>query len=114
MLRSSLCDYSNAYILVKGTITVAKTVAQGQANNDGNKKVILKNYAPFINCVSRINNTRVDDARYIDAVMTIFNLIEYSDNDLETSGTLWQIYRDVSDVDDAGATTDFTEANAIT
>ena len=114
MLRSSLCDCSNAYILVKGAITVAKTAAQGQTNNGGNKKVILKNCTPFINCVSRINNTRVDDARYIDAVMTVFNLIEYSDNDLKTSGTLWEIYRDVSAVDDAGATNDFTEANAIT
>ena len=46
--------------------------------------------------------------------MTIFNLIEYSDNDLNTFVTLWEIYRDVSAVDDAGATTDFTEANAIT
>ena len=52
MLRSSLCDHSNAYILVKGNITVNKTAA---ANNTG-KKVIFKNCAPFINCISKINN----------------------------------------------------------
>ena len=60
MLRSILCDF--ACILVKGTITVANTSAQGQPNNGANKKIIFKHCVPFTNCISRINNTQVDDA----------------------------------------------------
>ena len=56
MLRSSLCDYSNAYKFVKGTITVGSTAAQGQPNNTANRKVIFKNSVPFTDCISRINN----------------------------------------------------------
>ena len=77
MLRSSLCDYSDAYILVKGNITVNNTAA---AANDTNKKVIFKNCAPFTNCISKINNTQIDNAEYIDIVMPMYNLLEYSDN----------------------------------
>ena len=76
MLRSSLCDYSDAYILTKGNISVNNTVA---ANNT-NKKVIFKNCAPFTKCISKINNTQIDNAQYIDVVMPMYNLIEYSDN----------------------------------
>ena len=80
MLKSSLCDYSDAYILVKGTIVVNKTtVADADANNT-NKKVIFKNYAPITNCISEINNTQVDNAKDIDIVMAMYNLIECSDN----------------------------------
>ena len=57
MLKSSLCDYSDAYILVKGTITVNNTAAADAAANNTNKKVIFKNCAPFTNCISEINNT---------------------------------------------------------
>ena len=57
MLRSSSCDYSDAYILVKGNITVNNTAADGAAANNTNKKVIFKNCAPFTNCISKINNT---------------------------------------------------------
>ena len=60
MLKSSLCDYSDAYILVKGTITVADTSAAGTAANNTNKKVTFKSCAPFTNCISEINNTQVD------------------------------------------------------
>ena len=80
MLRTSLCDYSDVYILVKGTITVANTAAAGAAANNSNKKVIFKNRAPFTSCIKRINNTQIDDAQYIDVVMPLYNLIEYSDN----------------------------------
>ena len=80
MLKSSLCDYSDAYILVKGTITVNNNAAAGPATNNTNKKVILKNCAPFTNCMSEINNTQV---------MPMYNLIEYSDNYSKTSGSLW-------------------------
>ena len=69
MLRSSLCDYSDTYILVKGNITVNNTAAEGAAVTNTNKKVIFKNCAPFTNCISKINNTEIDHSEYIDIVM---------------------------------------------
>ena len=95
MLKSSLCDYSDAYILVKGTITVNNTAAQGAAANNTNKKVIFKNCAPFTNCISEINNTQIDNAKDIDIVMPMYNLIEYSDNYAKTTGSLWQYCKDI-------------------
>ena len=80
MLRSSLCDYSDAYILVKGNITVNNTADDGNAANNTNKKVIFKNCAPFTSCISKINNTQTDNVEYIDIVMRMYNLIEYSEN----------------------------------
>ena len=113
MLRSSLCDYSDAYILVKGTITVANTGTMAAPNN-ADKKVISKNCAPFTRSISRISNTQVDDAQYIDAVVPLYNLIEYSDNYSNTSEILWQYCRDAPAVNDDEVITDFTEANATT
>ena len=75
MLTSNLCNYSNAYILVKGTITVANTAAQGQLDNAINKKVRFKHLVPFFNCISRINNTQVDNTHEIDVVMPMYNLL---------------------------------------
>ena len=75
MLKSSLCDYSDACMLVKGTITVDNASAAGAAPNNTNKKVIFKNCARFTNCVSQINNTLVDNAKDIDIVMPLYNLI---------------------------------------
>ena len=69
---------SDAYILVKGTITIAKE--KEAAPNNANKKVILKNCSPFTSYISRRNNTQVDDSQYIDVVMPIYNLIEYRTN----------------------------------
>ena len=80
MLRSSLCDCSNPYLLVEWTITATNTVAQGQKNNGANNMVIFKNCAPFTNFIIRINNTQVDDAHDIDIVMPMYDLIEYSYN----------------------------------
>ena len=80
MLKSSLCDYSDAYILVKGTITVNNTAAADANANTTNKRVIFKNCAPFTNCINEINNTEVDNAKNIDIVMPMYNFIEYSDN----------------------------------
>ena len=96
MLKSSLCDYSDAYILVKGTITIAGAGDDAAARqaDERDKGVIFKNCAPFTNCVSEINNTQVDNAKDIDIVMPMYNLIEYSDNYVKTSGSLWQYYRD--------------------
>ena len=65
MLRSSLCDYSDAYILVSGTITVPNTAAAA-ANPNNRKNIVIKNCAPFTNCISEINNTQIDNAKDID------------------------------------------------
>ena len=102
MLRSSLCDYSDAYILVKGNTTVNNTAGAGAAANDTNKIVILKSCAPFTNSISKINNTHIDNAKYIDIVMLMYNLIEYSDNYSKTSGILWQYYKDIPAVNNDG------------
>ena len=88
MLRSSLCDYSESYVLVKGNITVNNTAAEGAAANNTNKKVIFKNCAPFTDCINKTNNTLADNAKNIDIVMLMYNLIEYSDNYSKTSGSL--------------------------
>ena len=112
MLRSSLCDYSDAYILVKGNITVNNTAADGADANNTNKKVIFKNCAPFTDCISKINNTQVDNAKNIDIVMPMYNLIEYSDNYSKTSGSLWQYCKEIPAVNDNGDIVDFNGANA--
>ena len=112
MLRSSLCDYSDAYILVKGNITVNNTAADGAAANNTNKKVIFKNCAPFTNCISKINNTQTDNAEYIDVVLPIYNLIQYSDNYSKTSGSLWQYCKEIPVVNNAGDIGEFNGANA--
>ena len=111
MLRSSLCDYSDAYILVKGNITVNNTADYGNAANNTNKKVIFKNCAPFTTCISKINNTRIDNAEYIDIVMPMYNLIEYSDNYSKTTGSLCQYCKDIPDVNKSGNIIDFTAIN---
>ena len=95
MLKSSLCDYSDAYILVKGTITVNNITAQDVAANNTNKKVIFKNCAPFTNGITEINNTQIYNAKDIDIVMPMYNLIEYSDNYAKTTGSLWQYCKDI-------------------
>ena len=111
MLKSSLCDYSNAYILVKGTIAVNKTAAADADANNTNKKVVFKNCAPFTNCISEINNTKLDNAKDIDIVIPIYNLIEYRDNYSKTSGSLWQYCKDIPAVDNNNAIVNFAENN---
>ena len=88
LLKSSLCDYSDAYILVKETITVPNTSAATVATDNGDKKIIFKNCAPFTDCISEINNTQVDNTRYLDVVLPMYNLIEYSDIYSKASGKL--------------------------
>ena len=102
MLKSSLCDYSDEYILVKGKITVNNTAGTGVAANNTNKKVIFKNCAPFTDCISEINNTQVDKTKYIDIVMPVYNLIEYSNNYSKTYGSLWQYCKDIPAVNNDG------------
>ena len=113
MLKSSLCDYRDAYILVKGTISVNNSAAAGAAANNTNKKVIVKNCAPLTNCISEINNTQIDNVKDIDIVMPMYNLIEYSDNYTKTTGSLWQYCQDIParNANANDAITEFTEGN---
>ena len=96
MLRSNLCYYADSYILVRGTTTItgAGDDAAARRTDEINKGVTFKNCAPFIKCISRINDTDIDNAHDIDIVMPMYNLIEYSDNYSKTSGSLWQYYKD--------------------
>ena len=111
MLKSSLCDYSDAYILVKRTISVNNTAADGAAANNTNEKLIFINCAPFTNCISEINNTQIDNAKDIDIVMPMYNLIEYSDNYAKTSGSLQQYCKDIPARDANNITEEFTGGN---
>ena len=92
MLRSNLCDYSDVYVLVKGTITV-NGVVNGTENDivRTNRPLILKNNAPFVSCITRINGELIEDA---DIVMPMYNLLEYSKNYRKTIGSLYNYYRD--------------------
>ena len=109
MLRSNLCDYADAYILVKRTVTITgnagpepdpdapRTEAQllaARETDERNRGVIFKNCAPFSKCISRINNRDIHNAQDIDIVRLMYNLIEYIDNYSKTSGSLWQYYKD--------------------
>ena len=97
MLRSSLCDYSDTYILVKGTITVTAPGANNGANNiryKRNRPLILKNNAPFVSCITRINGELIEDADDLDIVTSMYNLLEYSKNYRKTIGSLYNYYRD--------------------
>ena len=90
MLRSDLCDFNDAYIVVKGDITL-------EGDNDANKRnknLAFKNNAPFINCISKINGIKIDNAEDLDVVMPMYNLLEYSKNYRKTAGSLWNYYRD--------------------
>ena len=97
MLRSNLCDYSDAFILVKGTITVTASGANNNANNirdKRNRPVILKNNASFVSCIARINGELIEDADDLDIVMSMYNLLEYSKNYRKTIESLYNYYRD--------------------
>ena len=89
MLNSSLCDYSDAYIPVKGTIAItggpADTDAAARQADERNKGPILKNCAPFTDCINKIDNTQADNAKALDLVMPMYNLIEYGNNYPKTS-----------------------------
>ena len=97
MLRSNLCDYSDAYILGKGAITVTAPGVNNNANNKRDKRnrpLILKNNAPFVSCITRINGELIEDADDLDMVMSMYNLLEYSKNYRKTIGSLYNYYRD--------------------
>ena len=111
MITSSLRDNSDAYILVKGTIIVPNTAAASTTVNNINKKVILKHCAPCTNYRTEINNTEVDDAQDINIVMPMCNLMKYSYAYSNTSGSLWQYYRDEPTLDNNNNIIDFPANN---
>ena len=84
MLRSDLCDYNNAYIVVKGIVTVS---ADGKDRDAMNRQVVLKNNAPFISCISKINGVLAENAEDLDVVIPMYNLLEYSKNYSKTSAS---------------------------
>ena len=92
VIKSNLCDYSDAYILVTGNITAT--------GGDANTRVAFKNCAPFTKCITHINDEHVDNADNLDIIMPMYNLIEYSDNYSDTSGSLWQFKRDEQNMND--------------
>ena len=92
VIKSNLCDYSDAYILVTGDITAT--------GGDANTKVAFKNCAPFTKCVTHINDEHVDNADNLDIVMSMYNLIEYSDNYSDTSRSLWHFKSDEQNMND--------------
>ena len=91
-----LCDYSDAYILVKGNITVVGVGATNTARqaDRNNKQAIFKNCAPFTHCITETNKTQADNAKDIDVVTPMYKLIKYCGNYSKTSGSLWQFCRD--------------------
>ena len=88
MLKSRLCNYSDAYILDQGRIAITGTVADAAARqeHERNKGLIFENCAPFTKCISQTNNTQLDDTKHLDILMPMYNLIEY--NDYHSSGSL--------------------------
>ena len=91
MLRSDLCNFSDACIVVKGDIIVTSP-----KNAKRNKAVAFKNNAPFISCISKINGIKTDNAEDLDVVIPMYNLLEYNKNFRKTAGSLWNYYRDQS------------------
>ena len=89
MLRSDLCDFRDVYIVVKEIITVTNP-----DNNAYDKKLVFKNHEPFVSCISKIDNTLIDNAEDLDTVMPMYNLLEYSKNYSKTTGGFWNYYRD--------------------
>ena len=94
MLRSDLCDYADAFILVNGTIMVTAPAGANNIRDKKNRPLILKNNAPFVSCITRINNEFLEDADDLDLVMPMYNLLEYSKNYRKTIGSLYNYYRD--------------------
>ena len=97
MLRSDLCDYADAYILVSSAITVTANGDNNNANNirdKRNRPLILKNNAPFVSCITKINGELIEDAEDLDIVIPMYNLLQYSKNYRKTIGSLYNYYRD--------------------
>ena len=104
VIKSNLCDYSDAYILVTGNITAT--------GGDANTRVAFKNCAPFTKCLTHRNDKHVDGTDNLDIIMPMYNLIEYCYNYSDTSGSLCQFKRDESPVTNAGNPENISTANS--
>ena len=104
MLRSDLCDFSDAYIVVKWTITVTGTTSRSRKN----RPLAFKHNAPFISCISKIDNTLIDNPEDLDVAMPIYNLIEYNKNYRKTTGGII-----TDEVTDGRNDNDFVNKNII-
>ena len=103
-IKPNLCDYSDPCILVTGNITAA--------GGDANTKVAFKNCAPFTRCVTHINDEHVKTAENLDIIMPMYNLLEYSDNYADSSGSLWQFKRDEQNTNNNGNPDNVTTAGS--
>ena len=112
VIKSILCDCSVAYIHVKTTLMVENIAAAAAPVNNTCKKIIIKNCAPFTNCISETINTQVDDAQDIDIVISMYDLIEYSNVYLKILGNLWQYYRDEPALNNNNNVIDFPANNS--
>ena len=114
MIKSGLCDYSDAYILVTGNITVKRRNAADTADIalGAITQVAFKNCTPFEKCRTEINKTFVDETNFINIAMPIYNLIEYSNNYSDTSGSLWQFKRDEQTINKNGGFINLTTENS--
>ena len=93
MLRSDLCDFSDAYIVVKGDVTLTKATHRDFIDVR-NRFLAFTDNASFTNCISKINNILIDNAEDLDIVMPMYNLLEYSKNYSKTTESLWNCYKD--------------------
>ena len=93
--RSDLCDFRDAYIVAKATITLTKTNRRGIIDIR-NKFLAFKNIAPFTNCISKTNNALIDNAENLNVAMPMYNLLKYNKNYRKTAGSLWNYYKDES------------------
>ena len=109
MLRIDLCDFNDAYIVVRRTITVVRP-----NNAKRNKAVAFKNNAPFINCISKISGAQNDNENNLDDVMPMYNLLEYSKNYKKTAGSLWNYYRDEPNDPPSSSSESFKYETSIT
>ena len=94
VIKPNLCDYSDAYILVTGDITVL--------NGNQNTPITFKNCSLFTRCVTHLNDERIESSGNLDIIINMYNLLEYSDNFAESSGSLWQYKRDEQNMTNAG------------
>ena len=115
MLNSSLCDYGDVYMLVRETTTTtgAGDDAAARQTDERNKEVIFKNCAPFTGYISEINNAQVDNAKDLDVMMPMYDLIKHSDDYSKTSGNLWQYHRYEPDLDNNGNIVSFLGNSAL-
>ena len=104
VIKSNLCDYSDTYILATGNTTAT--------GDNENTKVAFKDCAPFTRCATHINDEHIDTAENLDIIISMYNLIKYSGNYSDTSGSFWQFKRDVQNMNDCGNPADVATADS--